>query len=688
MRTSNTNDFASGSPGYQIYFKSGANAFNLYGNSITFYDFSGGDPNIQNEGAFTNQTVNFPIVDGNANGAFGILNVNLNTATAQGPLTFNGLITSADAAIAVRAINVSGTNPVVFNGPISDFSASGKIALTQLGTSVTTLNATNTFTGNLTISAGTTYADFNFNGLTPSTTTAPLFVNGNLAFTVTPNIIVRSPNGTIAPGTYPLIKYAGTLSGTPPATAFSLPAGLTATIVNNTGNKSIDLNVTVGNAVQWAVGNGLWDINTTANWKNTAGAAANYLDGAAVVLDDTATGASPITVSLNAVVTPASITANLTNKSYTIASNATVTIVGSGPLIKNGPGPLTISTTNLGYTGAITLNGGTLAVGGAASIGSGPITMNNGSTLHMPSTTATGVGNAITVAAGATATNTSGALGSSYSGTVSSGDGTSLLVVGGATSYGAASQMFSGFTGTVQVNSGATLRFSATTGGASFGGSNPTFNINGTLQPRDQAHNSIIVALTGAGSLAGPQTQPTTAGTASYFIGSKNIDSTFSGTISDRTITNLTSVTKIGSATLTLSGNNAYSSTTTVASGTLQMGDRRFLLQQFRDRELRRDERRDRLGTGRCVDMHEHDLRGGHGECHLCLWRQHAEHCGRAVAGVEQPHPQRHAQHHRDRQFIHAGRHLPAHRLRGHIVRHAPGGSAFPAVLRQRHHHE
>src|ERR1017187_6683834 len=41
-RTSNTNDFAAASAGYQIYFKTGANAFNLYGNSITFFDFGGG----------------------------------------------------------------------------------------------------------------------------------------------------------------------------------------------------------------------------------------------------------------------------------------------------------------------------------------------------------------------------------------------------------------------------------------------------------------------------------------------------------------------------------------------------------------------------------------------------------------------------------------------------------------------
>ena len=98
-RTSSTNDFASASAGYQIYFKSGTNAFTLYSNSIAFYDFGGGNPNIQNEGAFTNQTVNFPILDGNTANS-GILNINVNTGTAQGPLTFNGTVSAAAANIA------------------------------------------------------------------------------------------------------------------------------------------------------------------------------------------------------------------------------------------------------------------------------------------------------------------------------------------------------------------------------------------------------------------------------------------------------------------------------------------------------------------------------------------------------------------------------------------------------------
>ncbi|MEI8290076.1 MAG: autotransporter-associated beta strand repeat-containing protein [Verrucomicrobiota bacterium] len=155
-----TNNLTAGSGGFQIYFKSTAPAYNLYGNSITFYDYNVGgtthtDPNIQNEGTANTQTINFPIVDGNVNGVNGILNINLNASTAQGPLVFNGTITAADALVAVRALNVSGTNAVTFNGALSDFSSSGKLALTQLGTGgVTLTSANNSYSGATTINTG------------------------------------------------------------------------------------------------------------------------------------------------------------------------------------------------------------------------------------------------------------------------------------------------------------------------------------------------------------------------------------------------------------------------------------------------------------------------------------------------------------------------------------------------------
>src|ERR1035441_5121269 len=156
-RLNNTNDFVfPNNAGFQIYFKSGAGAFNLYGNSITFYDFTpSGDPNIQNEGVVTNQTINFPIANGNNAGTFHVLNINLNTGTSQGPLTFNGTVSSADANQPLRVVNVYGPSAIAFNGVISDFDGTHKLVLSQLGSGTTTLTASNTFTGDMTVNAGT-----------------------------------------------------------------------------------------------------------------------------------------------------------------------------------------------------------------------------------------------------------------------------------------------------------------------------------------------------------------------------------------------------------------------------------------------------------------------------------------------------------------------------------------------------
>ncbi|MCX6930655.1 MAG: autotransporter-associated beta strand repeat-containing protein [Verrucomicrobia bacterium] len=222
--------------------------------------------------------------------------------------------------------------------------------------------------------------DFNFGGVAPSTTTAPLLVSGNLNVTGV-KIIVRSASA-LALGQYPLIKYAGTLSGVVPNTAFSLPAlpsGASGVIVNNAGNQSIDLVVAVVTALKWAVGNGNWDINTSPNWSSNGVAGFTYTDAKEVVLDDTASGSSPILVTNTVTVSPAKVNANLTNKNYTISGSP---IAGSAAVFKRGPGVLTLSGNN-SYTGGTTITGGTLKLGAANTLGGGTVTVQNGATLDL-----------------------------------------------------------------------------------------------------------------------------------------------------------------------------------------------------------------------------------------------------------------------------------------------------------------
>ena len=214
----------------------------------------------------------------------------------------------------------------------------------------------------LTYTAGNTYLDLNFSAA-PGLSSAPLQVNGNLAISGTLNIIVRG-TALWAAGTYPLIKYTGTLSGTAPTAALTLPAGVTATIQNNVAHKSIDLNVTVGNGaaaqvVSWAVGSGAWDINTTANWDNADGNPVNYLNGEAALFGDGAAGPSPIAVELDTVVNPAGVTVNNTVMNYTLQGSGS--IGGTNALVKSGINGLTMNLAN-SYSGGTYLNDGMLQI--------------------------------------------------------------------------------------------------------------------------------------------------------------------------------------------------------------------------------------------------------------------------------------------------------------------------------------
>src|ERR1035438_4195258 len=140
--------------------------------------------------------------------------------------------------------------------------------------------------------------------LSPSTTKAAIQVTGNVTFTATPNVTVGGL--AIAVGTYPLIKYTGAVSGTMPASVTTWTGGTASAgyITNIIASKTIALVVTSSTynpALYWRVGNGVWDINTTANWTQFS-SSVKYTDGNAVIFDDTASGTSPITVTLNTVV--------------------------------------------------------------------------------------------------------------------------------------------------------------------------------------------------------------------------------------------------------------------------------------------------------------------------------------------------------------------------------------------------
>ena len=109
---------------------------------------------------------------------------------------------------------------------------------------------------------------------------------------------------------------------------------------------------------------GVWDINTTPDWKTTGGSPLKYqqtaVPGNQVTFDDTAAGTT--TVNLTTTLEPASIGVNNSAKSYTFTGSGQLS--GPASLSKNGTGSLTVANTGTNnFTGPISIINGTLKLG-------------------------------------------------------------------------------------------------------------------------------------------------------------------------------------------------------------------------------------------------------------------------------------------------------------------------------------
>ncbi len=338
------------------------NLTNVNGN-ITFQtaDINGSPFNMAFSGALTGQG-GFNLIGGGA-------------LTLSGANNYSGATVISNGTLAVQTPNSPASGPVTLEGaslatglPVNSIQPLG-------GGRSWTLN------GNLTYDTGVPTADFNFTSFEPGTTVAAIQVNGNLDFNVTPQVTVEGSD--IPDGSYPLIHYTGTLSGTPPSTVVLSGSATAGYIQNNTATKTVNLVITgstVVSPITWAVGNGTWN-TTTPNW-DANGASVDYSDPDPVTFNDTASGPFPIAVSVASglVVNPGSIMVSAANN-YAITGPGS--IGGSGKLTKSGAGTLTLSGTNT-YSGGTTIVGGALNInyGGNgvnnSAIGTGPLTLDAG----------------------------------------------------------------------------------------------------------------------------------------------------------------------------------------------------------------------------------------------------------------------------------------------------------------------
>lgn len=261
------------------------------------------------------------------------------------------------------------------------------------------------------------------------------------------------------------------------------------------------------------------------------------------------------------VITNDNASRNLSNPSTTTASyisigsggatfvatdGTTLTITGTGSNPSNGS--LTVdagsATINIGLASPMTIDG--LAKGGSATVAYGG-----------PADTTTGTptvgfrAGALNILSGTFVHNGGGAqfqIGGN--GVFTSGTGVGLLTVNRGTTFTTATGAL--IDAQLNVLAGGTARFQP--------GNDNT--VAGQSTSGIQGAGNIILGGSGG-----------TNRDVAVTLGVNNVSSTFSGVISDNSGTNQGSITKVGTGTLILSGNNTYTLGTTINAGVLQLGD-------------------------------------------------------------------------------------------------------------------
>jgi autotransporter-associated beta strand protein len=184
------------------------------------------------------------------------------------------------------------------------------------------------------------------------------------------------------PGTYPVIDYDGTIGGAGFAgLVLDVPPHVHATLVNNTTDGTVDIDVTGIDPIVWDgdAGTPDWD-ESTLSFKVTGGSQNEaYFPGDDVIFDDSATNGGSVNVAVE--VSPSSLVFDHDTLAYTLSGQP---ISGGTGLEKLGTGTLTLLNANT-YTGDTYVDEGRMVLGDGTdgSLGGTGVQVAPGATLEV-----------------------------------------------------------------------------------------------------------------------------------------------------------------------------------------------------------------------------------------------------------------------------------------------------------------
>ena len=515
------------------------------------------------------------------------------TTVSNGTLLVNGVLASAvnvingtlggSGIVAAEVASWSGATLAPGQpGLPGTFTIANSLALTNItDTNDETIATYYTVTNNLSLTNNNLSFHFGANTNIGGGVSDLIQLNGGiLTLAGTNTVFPQLTTGTLTNGIYTLIAGGSATVGAAinlawngPTTSTrqtytldtSLPGSVRLFVTNNIGVSPL-----AGSSLIWRGTNGnVWDLATTTNWSN-GGNADEFFNFDAVTFNDSSTNGN------------IAIAGNIQPVWVLVTNSARTFIFSGGPLggtatlIKSGSGILQITNTH-SYSGGTILNAGTLQVNDLSGLGGGAITLNGG-VLKSTSTSGNSFSptNDFIIPAGTTAAITtanrfspSGRLLGSGVLTITNASFQNRCDLRGIWNSFAGTLNFIGTTG----NNG--LRF-VNQGGSFSGFDNANVYFDGIVTDPVLFSSGLIInlgALSGTSTaiLKGASLGGSTGNFTTYSIGALGLNTTFAGSFQDGTAGKAILI-KVGTGTLTLSGNNTYSGATTISSGTLQIG--------------------------------------------------------------------------------------------------------------------